>query len=248
MKGIFKFFAWLLLILAVVIVVVVLSLDFIVKYTVNNYGDKVTKTEVTLGGVSTSLLNLDAELRDFIVGSPEGFASPNMFKMGRIAVDVDSSTIMSDTIIVNRVDISDVLVTYEVAGGRSNLTALMENLTGGKTSSTPVAQPAEKKESTRKVIIRELNIRNAQVALAANMGLPSGSPAGMTISLPDITVHNIGEEKKSTSIEETIASILEIFTTHTIKGVANSAFNGITDAGKGAINTIKRGFRSLFGN
>ena len=90
----------LLLIGGVVIVIIVGALVFgvsklgpLIKTAVNTYGPKLTKTELSLGDVSISILSGKAELKDFFLGNPQGFTSSEAMKVGSIFIDIDEKSI-----------------------------------------------------------------------------------------------------------------------------------------------------------
>ena len=60
----------------ILLVVGVSNIGPIIKKAVNTYGPNITKTQVELGDVDVSLLSTEAKLKDFILGNPEGFKSP----------------------------------------------------------------------------------------------------------------------------------------------------------------------------
>ena len=125
----------LLLIGVVGIVIIVGALVFgvsklgpLIKTAVNTYGPKLTKTELSLGDVSISLLSGKAELKDFFLGNPKGFTSPEAMKVGSIFIDIDEKSITRDTIVIHTIEVIAPAITYEKMRGADNFKTIMNNI------------------------------------------------------------------------------------------------------------------------
>jgi hypothetical protein len=103
MKGISKI---LVLIVRVVIIVagglvyVLSSLDRIVAAAIQTYGTKATQTAVTVSAVKIKLKSGDGSVTGLKVGNPLGFTSPAAFMLGDITMNLDTSTLTKDVVIV----------------------------------------------------------------------------------------------------------------------------------------------------
>jgi uncharacterized protein involved in outer membrane biogenesis len=116
-------------------------------------------------------------LNDFALGSPQGFSAPQMFSMGKAAVDVQYGELSKNPIHIRQVSLSKPVLTIEQAGGKLNFKALMDQL------------PPSNSNSQMSVIIDQLTIDSPQVVIRP--GVP-GMAQEITLPLPTIDVKNIG--------------------------------------------------------
>lgn len=210
---------------------------------VNKYGPDVTQTTVRLGGVSSSLINTSIKLKDLTVGNPKGFSAPNALTLGSVSADADRDSLFTDTIIINSIDISDIGVTYELAGKVSNLTVLSENIShymsSGK-NKTPRPEQQDGKTAqkpAKKVIIKKLIIRNAVVNIASSVYL-TGKTVSAAIRLPDITLENIGDGGTMT-YSQLAAYILNLISMNTIEALGKTVYKDVLFISENALNMTK---------
>lgn len=225
LKRIFKFFAWLIVILAILIIAVYLSLGLIVKKAITTAVPPITGTTVDVDDIDLSLLGGHVSIKGFKIGNPEGFAAPSIFELGSIAVEFDPKSILTDKIIIKKVAIDKTSAAAEInKRGEVNIMLLQQNIENylNKTPTTPAPQkeadkaPAKDSSGGKKVVIKQLNIDNTKLQLGAIGQI-------VTINLPDIHKTGIGEEKgKSKTLPETIATILSYFSEASVKGIAQS--------------------------
>ena len=186
------FIAGACVIVAVIVVIVVvgaLNLGSLIKTAVNTYGPAVVKTGVEVEAVDVSVFSAQAELNNFVLDNPEGFTTPRAIQVKSISMDVDESSFVKDTIVIDRIEVDHPEITYEIKGRTDNFRTIMDQM---KKSSAPEAKP-EKKSATvkegRKLLIRSFIIKGGRVNMAAS--ILKGKVA--TVSLPDIYLQNIGQ-------------------------------------------------------
>ena len=211
---------WILIGLAVVVVViagvVVLGLSKIgpiIKTAVNTYGPDITKTDVNLGDVKVSLFSAEAKLKDFYLGNPKGFKSPDAMKVGSILVDVDETSIAKDTIIIDRIEVLRPRITYEKKANLDNFQAILNNVTKGAKQSKSKSGESSSGTSAggKKIIIRDFQLKGGQVTLAASL---LGEKKSVSTSLPDIHLKNIGEKNGGLKPEEAFRIIFSSLSKH----------------------------------
>jgi hypothetical protein len=135
-----------------------------------------TKAKTTLKNVEISLSSGKGTLEGFKLGNPEGFTTDSAMAFGKIDVELNTKSVMSDgPIIIHYVLIDAPEITYEVAkDGSSNLQRIMENieaftasaLGGRKQDSSPAAAQEPEESDTRKMIIEKLVINDGRVRLS----------------------------------------------------------------------------------
>ncbi len=103
-----------ILIVFFIVLVALLNLGTIVTTAVNSYGPGITKTEIRLGKTAVSVFKGQLLLESFVLGNPKEFSSPNAITIGAILVDVDESTLTKDPIVIDRIEVFQPEITYEI--------------------------------------------------------------------------------------------------------------------------------------
>jgi uncharacterized protein involved in outer membrane biogenesis len=221
-------------VVVIVIVIVVLGLSNlgpIIKRAVNTYGPEITKTEVRLGDVDISLFSGQAELKDFLLGNPKGFKSPQAMKVRSIFAKVDKKSLTGNTIIIDRIEVVGPDITYDKVGGTDNFQTILNNVKQseekGKPSEEKTAKP-EKEEGGKKLLIRDFIIREGKVNLAVST--PLGEKT-VSASLPDIHLKDLGKEGGGASpgkiFEEVFAALHEKITSPVVSDMLNKELKGM---------------------
>lgn len=209
---------WIFIGLAVIVVAVVGGVVFglskigpIIQSTVNTYGPDITKTDVKLGDVNVSLFSAEAKLKDFYLGNPKGFKSPEAMKVGSILVDVDESSLTQNTIVIDRIEVLRPKITYEKTAKTDNFQAILNNVTKGAKQSKSGKSSSGKSGSSKKIIIRDFQLKGGEVNLAASL---LGQNKSLSTKLPDIHLKNIGEKDGGLKPEEAFRKIFAVLSKH----------------------------------
>ena len=249
-RFILKTIFWLLLLLIIAVVVAYYYLGSLVKEAINRYVPPITGTTASVEHVDLSLLQGSIEIRGLKIGNPKGFSSNNIFALGSVKVKFDPRSVLTDKIVINSVLISGTKVSAELKNLYSldsNVSALQKNVEkyiGSSDKKAPAKtekKSAAKDSSGKKVVIKDLKIQNTELSLGAS---------GQTITLPLPNIHKtgIGEEKKSKSMAEIFADILDMLSIESLKGVASAATDlakkvasGAKDLVAGGVDAVSKG-------
>jgi uncharacterized protein involved in outer membrane biogenesis len=222
-----------------------------VKKGVETFGPQVTRTPVTLESVKLSPFSGSGTLKGLNVGNPEGFKSGNIFALGQIDVQVDTSTLMSDKIVINEIIITRPEMSYEKTLTNSNVKQLLKNIeafTGPADASEPA--PESEAAATKQVVIRKLVIEEGTIYVGA-MGI------GQTVKLPRIEMSDIGEDSNQMTAPEVINLVLTKVLSNIGPAIANAgelgkaagdAANKAGEAAGDAVNKATDSIKNLFGN
>ncbi|MEN8661996.1 MAG: hypothetical protein ABF330_05835 [Lentimonas sp.] len=231
-----------------------------IKYGVETVGPDVTQTPVTLADVNISVLSGKGTLKGLNVGNPEGYKSENIFALGQIDIEVDTSTVFSEKIIINKIHIRQPEISYEKTFTSSNVKKLLDNIeqfTGSK-SETPEDAPTEDSGAQKPIVIKQLIIEGGLVYVGA-LGI------GQEIALPRIEMNNIGEEGSDTNIADVldvvlskvlasigpaivdVGQLLKGAGDDAMKAVQDSTLNNVEGTTGDALNKASEGIKGLFG-
>jgi len=100
----------------------------LIKTAVNTAGPEITKTTVSLEGVSVSIFSGEAEIKDFVLGNPKGFRTAVAMKVGVVSVDLDEESITGNPIVINKIEIIEPEITYEIKGRTDNFKVILANI------------------------------------------------------------------------------------------------------------------------
>ncbi|MEZ4550151.1 MAG: hypothetical protein R2874_06660 [Desulfobacterales bacterium] len=121
-------------------------------------------------------------------------------------VDVDEATLLEDTIIIDRIEISQPLITYEIKGTTDNFRALIQGMKkpGDAAARKPPEEKSPPQKEGKKIVIRELVLTDITIKTAAAMA--GGEIA--TTHVSEIRLSNIGQKQAGVSAAEAVLLVL----------------------------------------
>lgn len=192
----------LVVVVAAVLIIGISNLGPIIKTAVNKYGPAMTKTDLRINDVSISLFSGEAKLKDFYLGNPKGFKSPEAMSVNAIYVNVDEKSITRDPIIVDRIEVVGPNITYEKVPRTDNFQTILRNVkkSADTSKSSSSSKKASEKATGRKLVIRDFVITNGKVKM--DLDMKTGSSISSSASLPKIHLKNVGEKSGGATAEE----------------------------------------------
>ena len=185
----------------------------VVKGVANSTVPGIVKTEFHLGQLSLNPYSGRVELGDMQLANPAGYSEKYAVTLGSVAVDLGMMTLPTDVVHVEEITVKDVFVSV-VSGGENNVlnfTQIQYNLAGGKEKYEAAqaekekegekAEEPESKEPGKKFIIDRLEISGLKIKLSV-----------VPISLPSITLTDVGKESGGATMEEVWNAIIEAVT------------------------------------
>lgn len=210
------------IIVVVLAVLLVLILAAVLAFKL--YGDQLIRTgviagaqkalqvDVRLEGVGLKLLAGEASLTNLEIDNPEGYNNPTFLKLGHAYVDLGVSTLLSDTVEIETVQLEDINLVIEQKGMTNNLKDILNNLPETEPSE-PETKPA-KEGAGKNLRIKVLEIKNVQVE-AKLLPIPGRADQ---VKLPPI---NIRLENIGTAEKVDMAGLIKKIITEISKGIAD---------------------------
>lgn len=188
----------LLIILLVVLVaagitsfVLVKNIDRMATAAIDEAGDELLESGVSIESAKIGVFDGTLKLSGFVISNPEGFSSQPALSVGSVVLDVDLGTISDEVIVVQKVEILNPQVTYEIdANGVSNMDALQRTL--------EKKIPANRgKRQDKQLIIERLDFRGGNITAraAAQPGLE------LVFDFPVVFMSGIGDPDGATPEE-----------------------------------------------
>jgi len=175
-----------LLALVLVLVIAVGGLYFyrnsLIRSAVESQANSSLGVKTTLGAAHLGLFGGTLDLDDLKIGSPAGYKAEQMFTLGGLDLGVNYSDLRKDPVRVGKITIDKPRAVLESVDGKFNFQALMDQLGGGTQP-----KPEDKQSQPVKMIIDELNIKDAAVEVRHPL-----IPQPITVSIPSVTLKQIG--------------------------------------------------------
>lgn len=230
MKKAFKILVGILIVLGLIFAALELSLNRLVVNGVNAVGPAALGVPVALQGADVSLVRGKAALRGLHVGNPEGYKTDGLLDLGSVAVEIDTSTLFSDVIVIRSIMIDGLAVTYEKGLLNSNLGALIDQLAGGEEETAETEKTAEE-SGGKKVVIEKLVIADSQMKFSVTGAAALTGGGAIPIPLPKIVLTDLGKEKDGLTLVEAVVHVLKAIAGATGTAIAGAG-NLLGDAGK----------------
>lgn len=204
-----------------------------------------------LGAAKVSVFSGSGELRDFVIGNPEGYKTPSAIKVGTVGLALDPSSVLSDKVVVRSVKVESPEITFEGSLAGSNLSKILDNVKAA-TGAGKSGAKSEDKAASKKLQVDDFLISNAKINISAS--LLGGK--SLTVPLPDIHFTNLGQGSEGITAgdltEKVFAAILE-GTTKAVAGAvgnvgkaAGDALKGAGSTATGAADKVTKGIGDLF--
>ena len=242
----------------ITILALLLNLGRITVYGVNTWGPALIKTDIRLGSVDIGFFDGQVTLTDIYVGNPQGFSLPKLLSAGTVFMSFDCRSILSNPLIIDQIAIEAPDIAYERIGRTDNFKTLLQNMglpaeaAQSAGADTAKAAPAKGKHKGRKLIIRNLVIRQARLTAIVSS---AGSKA-LSLTLPEMHLKNIGGSSGAQSEEVTRQALAALYDrilsfsgpVNKISGPADTASQSAGGGGfRKGVDRFSEGMKKLFG-
>lgn len=192
MKKLFQVLVALIGILAIGALVLSFSIDGIVKSSIRDTTSEMLDTSVDVDDVAISILDGTGTIKGITIHNPEGFSDNPAVKLQQIKLKVDLYSLLSDTVIVKRIEIKKPEIYFEQNNAQNNLKTLSDRLGGSSSTET-------------NLIVDYLLVQDGLVRVDANI---AGKEESAKAKFDRIELEGIGRKGNNT-MEQTMRQILE---------------------------------------
>ena len=171
-----------------------LWIGVVVKTAANTAVPPMTRTEFKINGFSCNWYNGRLEISDVKLSNPEGFDQKMAFTLGKVFVDVDMSTICSDPMVIEKIEVKDVFVSYlDGSHGTNNFDIITANVKDFLGIEPELDEDADKSEvaskEEAKVEPKEAEAKEAEKQETADDDEKGGS--GRKFIIDDILIDSV---------------------------------------------------------
>lgn len=128
LKPVFKVLTGLIVIAVVGLLVFSLTIDGLVKRSIENTGSELMNTSVEVDDVSISVLDGSGTIDGIAIQNPDGFSEESALLLKKISMKVNISTLLADTVIVEELIINEPELFFEQRADGNNFNKLTENM------------------------------------------------------------------------------------------------------------------------
>lgn len=237
MKKALKIILWTVAAILALVLLLVLAIPLWLGPTIASVATKVapeyTGTPFVIDSVSINPYTGKYSVTKLNLGNPEGYPVPVAFSVSNVFVDVEMSSLVTDTIHIREITISDPYVSYVSKDGTNNFEWIAAHAKA-KIGPQEEEEKEEDKGPGKKVVIDKLTIAGTHVKMKILPEMP----------IPTITLTDIGKEKGGTTWEEVGKMLVDA-----IMKATSAIGEGITSAlgavGDGASNLVDGASKTL---
>jgi len=215
------------------------SLDSLVKKAIETVGTEVAGVPVSVSEVQIKLGEGKASIKGLSVGNPKGFTAPHAFRLGEIAIALDTGSVTGNPIVIKDISVASPEVTYETGAQGSNIDAIQRNIaakSGGGGKSEPAASSSSSSDGGKKLVIDRLALTGGTLKLATPI---PGAQA--SAKLGDIVLTGIGRSQGGASSAQVAEQVLGALTKGALKSVQNMGLGGLVDGVAGKAGSVVPG-------
>lgn len=239
-----KYILGFLALLVLVVGGVVFYSSTIIETAITKVGSEILGVPVKVQKVDIGFLKGEARIAGLKIGNPEKYSGDKAVSLGEVYVKLNTKSLMSDKIVVEKVLVSAPEVFYEGDFKTSNFQDIQKNLQSGSTPSTATDLKKVEKEvkpttqTKSSAPAKKLQVDVVTIEKAA-MHMLAHTPVGekkFDVSIPKIEIKGIGAKGDGATPEEVLQTVVGPF----IGRIQSSAVNMIKEHGvKGAMDKLK---------
>ena len=240
------------IVLGLVVILIVLAagsflmLNSLVKTGFETIGPQITKVDMHLGSAKVSPFSGNCQLTDLIVGNPEGFKTPSAIKVGDIKVAMSVSSVFSDVVQVDEVNIQAPEITFEGSFSGSNLGKILDNLKASSAGEEKPEQKAEKTKPGKNIYIKDVLITGGKI----NVSMTMLGGKVIPVPLPTLHLQGIGTKEMGVTMAEASRQIMQALLASTTKAAQEAVGGlgtGLKDIGGGTKDGASKAVEGLKG-
>lgn len=223
-KKIIYVFAGLVLLAVAGALVLTLTIDGIVRSNMEQIGSEMTETQVTVDGVSLSLLSGEGTITGFRVGNPDGYFTEHALAVNDLYIKLDVRSLLTDEIVVEQIRVTAPVIFVEQKLTGNNLRTILNSI-NKKAAKT---EAPEETTDTRLVIVHFL-LTDGSVNLYTEIG----GEQDARVSMATVELHDLGRGDSSPVAEQVIRQIAEKIIEQALKDAARSGLGQMRDTIEG---------------
>ncbi|MFO1452338.1 MAG: AsmA family protein [Opitutaceae bacterium] len=217
----------------------------IAKKGVNTLAPRITGTTVTLDSAQISPWNGTGTLKGLYIGNPKGWTSEKLAYLGMVHIDLVPTSLMSDTIVIEKVVIEKPEFVYETKIISSNVSELMKQVEKNL-GTAPAPDPKSKNKTPdpgKKYSIKHLSLKDAKVTIGVGVN-------SVTVPMENFEVNDLGTPEEGLTVNQLVFAVGKQVTAKIVVAAVGSLKTVGTTSGAAASEGVKKigeSIKGLFG-
>jgi hypothetical protein len=233
-KKVRNLFIALFILVAAFGLLVFLYLGSATKRVIETAGTSALGTKVSVSGLDISLRDKKATMRGLAVANLPGFDADKIVQAKTISATVGD--ISQHLVTLDEIVVDGMTVNYELGTGGTNFDVLRKNMASTKRAGDDDAENSAASRAP-KVVIHKLKILNAVV-------VPSAGKNKAPISLPDLTLTEIGSKSNPATARDVARQVLNKVLSASSTAIVTS---GIAGSINKSVDKAAEKIKGLFG-
>lgn len=226
--------------IVVIVFAVTMMAGSIVRGGIESEGPAITGTDLTVDSVSVSVIGGSAGMRGLHIGNPEGFKAPHSIELGSIDISLDPMSLVSDEILIHKIEIVGPDIIYEIGKKGSNLDRLSKNI---EAASGAAEGEEEAAAAPAKLVIEDFRLVDAKVTVIQSVV----GKAEQTITIPELHLTDIGRKGDGVVAAEAAKQIMGALMAEVQKQVAKGKVQDLLDGAGDGLGSVGGKLKGLFG-
>lgn len=204
----------LIVIVIVGLVALTLSIDSIVKSSIEDIGSEMTGTPVTVDGVSISPFSGQGTISGFRVANPDGYSETYAVEIGELSIEMDVMSLFSDEIIVRQIRVLSPMIYVEQHLHENNIQEILNH----------VNSVDAYEASDSEMMIEHFVLQDGRVDLYTEVG----GERSASVEIETVEMHDIGDGRDA--VENIIQRIADEVGERVLRAAVESGGEQIRDA------------------
>lgn len=208
-----------------------LYLDAVVRSAVETVGPKVTGTAVSLDHVNISFVLGRGRLTGLVIANPEGFHTPDAFRLRETTVTFDPLSVFSGKLVVDELVVHSPSITYELTLSGNNLDKIRANARAFARAHgmASVEQRSEDIDAgLRGIQINRVHVKDPRLNVSASLF----RGRSLTFHLDDIHLRDIGRNTEGVTVLTAASQVLTGITKPVFRTVSRTGQVLVRDHGQ----------------
>lgn len=217
MGNIIKYSAAAVIVLVIVgFVILTLTIDSIVKSSIEDVGTTMTGTSVTVDGVSISPFSGQGSVSGFRVANPDDYHHDYALEIDEFSISLDVMSLFSDKVVVKEIVITTPAFFVEQQVPDNNIHTILQH----------VQDTAPGQASDKALVIERFLLTNGSADLYTEIG----GEREARVEVDEIELTDLGRGGAQQAVEEVIREIAEEVAREAIEAAVQSGGEQIRDA------------------
>ncbi|MEX0770242.1 MAG: hypothetical protein WD035_05890 [Balneolaceae bacterium] len=208
--------------LGIAFLILTLTIDSIVKSSIEDIGSDMAGTRATVENVSISPFSGEGTITGFRVANPEGYQTEDALVVDEFYIKLEVLTLWSDVMIVNEIRMQNPTLYVEQKLPDNNLRTLLNNLNEASESETTYGE----------LVIEHFLLQDGSVDLYTEIG----GERSARVEMSTIEIHDLGRGRERQAAEQVVREIAGRVVEQALQAAARSGAEQLKDAIKDLFN------------